>query len=82
MAYDLISRTHTSSDWSRSSDVGSVLLPDAQEKRLRDKIDDIRYDVRGMRNIVSAAVLSLAAAMAFDGFVKAYAMAPPTEPWL
>lgn len=52
--------------------VGSVLLPDKQEERLRNKIDDVRYDIRNAKNVIGAGVFALAGAFAFLGFAKVY----------
>ncbi len=52
--------------------VGSVLLPNKQEERLRNKIDDVRYDIRSAKGVIGAGVFALAGALAFLGFAKVY----------
>lgn len=55
MAYDLLSGKKTPRDWS----CGSLLLPERQEKVFLSKIDDVRYDVRGAKNTIGAALFAL-----------------------
>lgn len=57
MAKDLI-LGKTRRDWS----CGSIVLPKSQERRLLDKVDDVRYDVRraGSRALVGLGLLSAA----------------------
>ncbi len=57
MALDLV-LGRTPRDWS----CGSLVLPAKQEKRLMEKVDDVRYDVRraGNRALTGALVLSTA----------------------
>jgi hypothetical protein len=50
------------------SQVGNILFP----KKLADKIDDVRYDVRRMGGLVGAGVFALAGAFAFLGFAEVY----------
>ena len=58
MAYDLI-HGKTSRDWS----IGSLLLPAKQQKALFAKIDDVRYDVRRAKTLISGAVFALSGAL-------------------
>lgn len=58
MAHDLI-YGKTRRDWS----CGSLLLPDKQERRILDKVDDVRYDVRRAGRLAGAGLLCLAAAL-------------------
>lgn len=51
-----------------SSEVGAVLFPDA----MRDKIDDLRYDVRNVGGSISAGIFALAGAFTFLSFAKIY----------
>jgi len=62
MARDLI-LGRTRRDWS----CGSVVLPRSQERRLLDKVDDVRYDVRraGSRALVGLGLLSTAIGLVF-----------------
>ena len=50
------------------AEVGNILFP----KKLSDKIDDVRYDVRRMGGLVGAGVFALAGAFAFLGFTQVY----------
>jgi hypothetical protein len=52
----------TPRDWS----CGSIVLPKAQERRILDKVDDVRRDVRraGSRAMVGLLCLSAAAGLA------------------
>jgi len=52
--------------------VGSILFPAKEQQRLMAKLDDVRYDIRGMRDLIGAGVFSLAGALAFLGFAKVY----------
>lgn len=60
MALDLIFG-RTRRDWS----CGSIVLPKAQERRLLDKVDDVRRDVRraGSRAMVGLLCLSATAGL-------------------
>lgn len=60
MAYDLLFGS-TRRDWS----CGSIVLPKAQERRLLEKVDDVRRDVRraGSRAMVGLLCLSAAAGL-------------------
>ena len=58
MAYDLI-RGKVTRDWS----IGSLLLPAKQQKALFAKIDDVRYDVRRAKTLISGAVFALSGAL-------------------
>jgi hypothetical protein len=73
VALDLI-LGNTRRNWGRANSdaVGSLFLPDSQEKRLRAKVDDVRYDVRKIGNIVKISTLSLSAALAFLGLASIY----------
>jgi hypothetical protein len=63
MAHDLFFGK-TRRDWSReTSGVGSILLPEKQEKRLLNKIDDVRYDIRKAGNATKIGLLVLSAAL-------------------
>ena len=58
MAFDLV-LGRTKRDWS----CGSVVLPAKQERRLLDKVDDVRYDVRRAGSRAQAGLYALAAAV-------------------
>jgi hypothetical protein len=58
MAIDLI-LGKTERDWS----LGSILLPASQERRLLDKVDDVRYDVRRAGRAASIGLGLLSAAL-------------------
>jgi len=58
MALDLIFGK-TRRDWS----CGSLVLSSAQEKRLLDKVDDVRYDVRRAGSAARMGLLVLSAAI-------------------
>lgn len=61
MAHDLL-LGKTNRNWNRDWSCGSVLLPASQEKRLFNKIDDVRYDMRRVGNKVAMGVFALSAA--------------------
>jgi hypothetical protein len=71
MAHDLL-LGETEDDWSRDSSMGSVLLPAKQQRALFEKIDDVRYDVRGAKRVVGAALFALSGALAFLGIASIY----------
>lgn len=58
MARDLI-YGKTARDWS----CGSIVLPAKQERRLLDKVDDVRYDVRRAGRAAGVGLLCLSAAL-------------------
>lgn len=58
MAHDLL-LGKTSRDWS----CGSLILPARQERRILDKVDDVRYDVRQAARRAQAGLLALSAAV-------------------
>ena len=58
MAHDLL-LGKTRRDWS----CGSIVLPKTQEKRLLDKVDDVRYDVRRAGSRAAIGLLTLSAAL-------------------
>lgn len=64
MAHDIF-LGQTKRNWNRAENatVGSIVLPEKQEKRLLNKIDDVRYDIRKTGNIVKIGLLSLSAAL-------------------
>ncbi len=62
MAKDIL-LGRTNRDWS----IGSIVLPEKQEKRLLAKADEVRYDVRRAAGKVSAGLLVLSAAAGFLG---------------
>ena len=58
MAHDLL-YGRTKRDWS----CGSLVLPQKQEKRLLDKVDDVRYDVRRAGTFAGLGLLCLSASV-------------------
>lgn len=54
------------------SDIGSLLLPNKQQKALFNKIDDVRYDVRKAKSVIGAGVFALSGALTFLGIAKIY----------
>jgi len=73
MAFDVI-LGRTARDWScgASSDSGSILFPVKEQKRLYDKIDDVRFDIRGAKNTIGAGVFAAAGALALLGIASIY----------
>lgn len=71
MAYELTKRRLVNGDCScgigGEDDMGSLLLNDADQSRLYNKIDDVRYDVRRTGSLVAAGVGALAGAVAMLG---------------
>lgn len=47
-----------------TSSSGSLLLPTKQQKEFFAKIDDVRYDIRRAKSLVSGAVFALSGALA------------------
>jgi hypothetical protein len=54
------------------AEVGSILLPKKEQSKIFDKIDDLRYDIRGTRDILGAGLFALAGAGAMLAFGKIY----------
>lgn len=54
------------------SGIGSLLLPAKEQARLMAKLDDLRYDIRGTRDLVGAGMFALAGGVALLGFAKIY----------
>ena len=73
MAHDLLFG-QTKRNWNRAENatIGSLVLPEKQEKRLLNKIDDVRYDIRKTGNLVKISVLSLSAALGFLGIASVF----------
>lgn len=67
--------------------IGSLLIPDKQQKAFLSKIDDIRYDVRRVGAKIGGATLVLSAALGLLGIasiyktVKAESSRPPRKPY-
>jgi hypothetical protein len=55
-----------------SAEVGSIILPVKEQARIFEKIDDLRYDIRGTRDVVGAGMFALASAVAVLAFGKIY----------
>lgn len=56
----------------RNFAMGSIFLPQKQQREIMAKIDDVRYDVRKASARVSVGMLSLAAALGVLGFASVY----------
>ena len=54
------------------AEVGSILLPKKEQSKIFDKIDDLRYDIRGTRDVIGAGLFALAGAGAILAFGKIY----------
>ena len=54
------------------SGIGSLLIPDKQQKAFLSKIDDIRYDVRRVGAKIGGATLVLSAALGLLGVASLY----------
>lgn len=54
------------------AEVGSIILPVKEQTRIFEKIDDLRYDIRGTRDVIGAGMFALAGAVAVLGFGKIY----------
>ena len=67
--------------------IGSLLIPDKQQKAFLAKIDDIRYDVRRVGAKIGGATLVLSAALGLLGIasiyktVKSESRLPPRKPY-
>lgn len=73
MAYDIFSGERVSRDWSLGeATVGSLLMPEKQQKAFFWKIDDVRYDLRSARGVIGAGLFALAGALAFVGISSVY----------
>ncbi len=67
MAKDLV-LGHTKRDWS----CGSIVLPEKQERRLLDKIDDVRFDVRRLGRGATVGMLCLSGAVGLAAIASVY----------
>lgn len=67
MARDLIFG-RTSRDWG----IGSIVLPASQERRLLDKVDDVRYDARKTTRVLGIGLGFLSASIALVGLAGIY----------
>jgi hypothetical protein len=69
------------------SGIGSLLIPDKQQKAFLSKIDDIRYDVRRVGAKIGGATIILSAALGLLGIasiyrtVKSETSQPPRQPY-
>ena len=69
------------------SGIGSLLIPDKQQKAFLSKIDDIRFDVRRVGAKIGGATLVLSAALGLLGIASLYRTAksesnqPPRQPY-
>lgn len=57
--------------WARD-DLGSVVWPVKEQRVLFAKLDDLRYDLRGMRTVVGGALFALSGALAFLGIASVF----------
>lgn len=67
MAKDLV-LGKTKRDWS----CGSIVLPEKQERRLLDKVDDLRFDVRRVGRGVAVGMLCLSGAVGLAALAGVY----------
>lgn len=67
MARDLV-MGRTKRDWS----CGSIVLPEKQERRLLDKVDDLRFDVRSVGRGVAVGMLCLSGAVGLAALASVY----------
>jgi len=67
MAKDLV-LGKTKRDWS----CGSIILPEKQERRLLDKVDDLRFDVRHFGRGVAVGMLCLSGAVGLAALASVY----------
>jgi hypothetical protein len=79
MARDLL-LGNTNRNWSRDWSCGSMLLPASQEKRLFNKIDDVRYDMRRVGNKVAMGVFALSAAFGLLALSSIYRTSQSCDP--
>ena len=69
------------------SGIGSLLIPDKQQKAFLSKIDDIRFDVRRVGAKIGGATIILSAALGLLGIasiyrtVKSETSQPPRKPY-
>ena len=69
------------------SGIGSLLIPDKQQKAFMSKIDDIRFDVRRVGAKIGGATIILSAALGLLGIasiyrtVKSETSQPPRKPY-
>jgi len=68
MAVDVFTGARSGRDWS----LGSVVLPEKQERRLLAKVDDVRYDVRRAGLRVGIVGGLLAASLGLLGVASIY----------
>jgi len=54
------------------AEVGSLLLPVKEQKALHNKIDDVRYDIRGAKSVIGAGFFALSGALAMLGIASIY----------
>lgn len=73
MAYDIL-RGRTSRNWA----TGSLLLPTKQQKEFFAKIDDVRYDVRRAKTLISGAVFALSGALGLLALASIFRTAAST----
>jgi 16S rRNA U516 pseudouridylate synthase RsuA-like enzyme len=67
MARDLILGT-TNRDWS----LGSIFLPERQKRRVREMVDDVRYDVRRLGRGATIGLLCLSGAVGLAALASVY----------
>jgi hypothetical protein len=67
MAKDLVFGK-TRRDWS----CGSIVLPEKQERRLLDKVDDLRFDVRRVGRGTVVGMLCLSGAVGLAALASVY----------
>lgn len=52
--------------------VGSVLFPEKEQKKMLEKVDDLRFDVRNAKSVIGAGIFALSGALAFVAISKIY----------
>jgi len=67
MAHDLL-LGKIQRDWS----CGSLLLPAKQQRAILNKVDDVRYDIRGAGRLAKIGMLSLSAALGLLAMASVY----------
>lgn len=68
MAIDLLSGRQNGQDWS----LGSIIYPESEQKKLFNKIDDLRFDVRRLGANVGGGIYALAGALGAFGVVQIF----------
>jgi hypothetical protein len=70
MAFDL-AFGQTKRNWGRSS-MGSFIFPVKEQRSLMAKLDDLRYDIRGMKSTIGGALFALSGALGALAIASVY----------